>query len=117
MEMEDWIAVWTEEQEKERVLRRQEIEAIRSPTRFEQIKLAVWVVSLGLTVYLAYSLFEIKRQNENRIAYETATQNVTNKYIGIMQGRGQKEFSDFAEIIQTMNREIKEEAEKNKKEF
>ena len=64
------------------------------------------IIYIGLTAISMYMLWEIKQQMVINRDYEAATQNVTNRFIGQLEGQGQKQCSDkVLEYIQSVQKE------------
>jgi hypothetical protein len=73
---------------------------------WELFQKAKQIIYIGLTVISIYMLFEIKQQLVINRDYEAATQNVTNRFIGQLEGAGQKQCSDkVLEYIQSIQKE------------
>jgi hypothetical protein len=77
---------------------------------FEKAKFAAMVLSIIIPMFVYWDLkSEIRHTTSDFTAWQAATQNVTNRFIGRLEGLGQK---DTANIIKAMNEEIQEESHK-----
>lgn len=73
--------------------------------RFGKIKDYIYV---SLTVLSMVWLYEIKQEQKSNKDYQVATQNVTNRYIGMLEGAGQVQCSQtFLKYVQDVEKERK----------
>ena len=72
-------------------------------TLFSKIKQIVYI---GMTAISLYMLHGINEQMKINRDYEAATQNVTNRFIGMLEGQGQTQCGEkVLDYIQTIEKE------------
>lgn len=72
-------------------------------TLFTKIKSAVYIALTAISIYMLYGINEQLKINRG---YEAATQNVTNRFIGMLEGQGQTQCGEkVLDYIQAIEKE------------
>ncbi len=72
---------------------------------FEKIKQITYIALTAISIYMFHNINEQLKINRD---YEAATQNVTNRFIGMLEGQGQSQCGEkVLDYIQSIEKEKK----------
>lgn len=72
---------------------------------FEKIKQITYIALTAISIYILHNINEQLKINRD---YEAATQNVTNRFIGMLEGQGQSQCGEkVLDYIQSIEKEKK----------
>jgi len=72
---------------------------------FEKIKQITYIALTAISIYMLHNINEQLKINRD---YEAATQNVTNRFIGMLEGQGQSQCGEkVLDYIQSIEKEKK----------
>ena len=72
---------------------------------FEKIKQITYIALTAISIYMLHNISEQLKINRD---YEAATQNVTNRFIGMLEGQGQSQCGEkVLDYIQSIEKEKK----------
>jgi len=72
---------------------------------FEKIKQITYIALTAISIYMLHKINEQLKINRD---YEAATQNVTNRFIGMLEGQGQSQCGEkVLDYIQSIEKEKK----------